>query len=98
MSNRHAIVEGNEVVNVILLNDGDDYKPGEGQSIHRVPEDVSPGWQRVNEEWVEPEAPPAEVIDPAIGKAVKDAKEAAASELMNIGITEASARLIVGLH
>lgn len=95
--NRYALLEGDQVVNVILWDDEEDsYEPHEGQVILPALEEINIGWARTNGEWVAPpvpelEAPPLE--DPS----VTEAKITGMNQLMALGITEPVARMIVGL-
>jgi hypothetical protein len=95
--NNYAIIDGNEVVNVILLDeDFDDFIPPTGCELKSVPEYVTIGWTWIDELWKPPIVPdqnPEPVEDPAI----TEAKENALITLMDLGIDETIARTIVGL-
>jgi hypothetical protein len=76
------------------------YIPAEGHTLVLAPENVSIGigWKWATDAWdapaaIETESVPEPVEDPV----VLSAKESALTELMNLGISEATARTIVGL-
>jgi hypothetical protein len=95
---RHAILEGPEVVNIILLQEGVDYSVPLGQEIRQAPERVTLGWEWKNDDWVEPvvvEEP--QPVEEPVAAAEISARETAANELIAKGISQASARLLAGL-
>lgn len=60
---RYALLEGTDVVNVILLDTADEYEPDEGLNLKLAPVPVSPGWTYVNKKWEAPVRPEPEVPD-----------------------------------
>lgn len=93
---RFALVKDNVVCSVILWDGESQYVPEEGYLMYEVSDDIAPGWKIENDQWVPPiqvEVPPPEG-DPAI----EQAKQQALQELMALGISEATARTIVGLE
>jgi hypothetical protein len=96
MGKKHAVLEGEDVVNVILLQEGVDYEPNPGQQVVPIPDHVSPGWKRHDDKW----EGPVMVDEPApepVSAAELSAKQLAVNELVKVGISQASARLILGL-
>lgn len=94
---KHAIIDGVNVVNVILLDTDDDFTPPNGHLLLVAPDNVAIGWQWASNVWLAPEelsTPSQPVEDPD----VIAAKNTAVQELRDIGITEATARRIVGLQ
>lgn len=94
---RYALLEGENVVNVILWDSEEEFEIPEGLIAKLAPEEVGPGWLFTND-WVPPAAlpePEAPVIveDPV----VTEAKFEALRQLTALGITEPVARTIVGL-
>lgn len=97
-SERHAIIKGENVVNVIMLQEGVDYETPEGERIKPAPEQVAMGWKFREDAWIEPVVvdepnPEPEPISPE----ELSAKQVAVNELVKVGISQASARLILGL-
>jgi hypothetical protein len=93
---KYAIVDGDAVVNTILLDENDKYTPPSGFLILPATDNVSIGWQRVGSEWVAPEI----TLNPQMPDEDPDvtaAKDEAVQELINAGISEGAARRIVGL-
>lgn len=92
---RYALVKEGLVESIILWDGETKYEIPQGYSAYEVPENISPGWTVENGEWTEPPMrivePPAELV------AVENAKEAALLELTTLGVSEATARVIVGL-
>lgn len=94
-ADRYAVLDGDNVVNIILWDSADEYDNPD-MDVAPVPEEVSIGWTRVNGEWVAPS--PVQIDEPPIeDPLVTAAKESAMQELMDMGISEANARIIVGL-
>jgi hypothetical protein len=94
---KHAILDGIDVVNIILLDDEDEYTPPVGHMV--IPadsDDVAIGWTRVENTWVAPEEPPANP-QPTEDPDVLAAKYEGVKELTDLGISESTARRIVGL-
>ncbi|QFG11006.1 hypothetical protein PBI_LORETTA_24 [Arthrobacter phage Loretta] len=94
---RYALIEGENVVNVILWDSEEEFEVAEGLVAKLAPEEVGPGWQFSND-WVPPVASPEPempviVEDPV----VTEAKFEALRQLTALGITEPVARTIVGL-
>lgn len=93
---KYAVLDGVDVVNIILLDEADAYTPPDGHQLLPVSDDVSIGWRRAGSVWLpleEPQVTPQPVEDPD----VTAAKNTAVEELMALGITEATARRIAGL-
>lgn len=92
---KYAIVDGSTVINLILLDEGNDFTPPEGCLVLPAPEYISLGWQRMLNDWVAPERPAPErpIEDPSDTTAKNDAVK----ELTDLGISEATARRIIGL-
>jgi hypothetical protein len=94
---RFAVLEGEDVVNVILLDNEDaDYVAPEGVTLIPATDAVDIGWKMVTDAWVAPPVPepaPAPEEDPA----VLEAKMTALGQLVGLGITDDVARTIVGL-
>lgn len=93
---RYAIVKNGEVINIIEWDGLAEYLPAENCDVYDVVPEVSIGWTFVNEEFVAPD-PPILPEEPTEDPAITEAKEAASQELMALGISEANARIIVGL-
>jgi hypothetical protein len=93
---KYAIVEGVDVINIILMADGDLYTPPEGCLVLEAPEDISIGWRMIANDWVAPEEPPAPE-QPTEDPDVTAAKYEGLKELTDLGISETTARRIVGL-
>jgi hypothetical protein len=92
----YAILDEGKVINVILLDDKDEYTPAEDQTILLAPDNVAIGWRRDDNTWIAPLAPdvvPEPTEDPDEVAAVYDAVQ----ELTGIGISESTARRILGL-
>lgn len=92
---RYALVCDGEVVNVILWDGEEEYTPAEGCEIVEVSDEISIGWTRVDGEWVAPEEPAMEI--PEEDPDVVSAKHSAVAELVALGVSENTARTIVGL-
>lgn len=93
---RFAIVDNHVVVNVILWDGEEQYEPPEGTFLCEVPDEVSVGWTCVDGVLYPP--PPAEPYpEPEEDPAIQDAKLSALNELTALGVSEATARTIVGL-
>jgi len=93
---RYAVLENDEVVNLIMWNSEDEYEPAEHCMVIPVTEEVAIGWKRDGDSWIvpvepEPELPPLE--DPV----VTEARHQAVRELTALGVSEATARVIAGL-
>jgi hypothetical protein len=95
-SQKYAVLDGTDVVNIILLDEADEYTPPEGHLLLPVADDVSIGWRRAGGTWLPIEEPQA-VPQPSEDPDVTAAKYTAVEELMALGITEATARRIVSL-
>lgn len=94
----HAIVRANSVVNIIVLDANVTYEVAEGCTLHEVSNEVSIGWSLVDGTFVPPEPdPPVVMPEPEDSEETSQAKYAALQELLILGITEATARAIVGL-
>lgn len=94
---KYVILEGSQVVNIILWDDhtDPDFPVPEGQTVQLATGDEGIGWELVDDEWVSNLAPepPAPVEDTT----VLDAKLSALKELTDLGVSETNARIIVGL-
>ena len=53
---RYAVLDGEDVVNVILLDANDEYEPEDGTTL-RLSSSAGIGWKRVNNAWVPPVNP-----------------------------------------
>lgn len=94
---RFAVMNGEEVVNLILWDDSEDeYEAPEGSTVIAAPEEVDLGWKLSLDEWVAPARPEPEPV-PTEDPAVTAAKVTGMNQLMTLGITEPVARMIVGL-
>lgn len=91
---RYLVLEGSEVVNVIIWDDTEVAAP-EGLDLRLATGDEGIGWKLVNDEWVAPII--EELSAPVEDTTVTDAKYQGLAELMQAGISESTARLIVGL-
>lgn len=93
--NRYAVVRDGLAENVILWDGVAEYQAPEGTELVQVSEEIAPGWRLEGDAWIAPEMPenPAPELDPV----VMQAKQSAAAQLMILGISEANARIIVGL-
>lgn len=60
---RKFIMLGNQVANVVLVDDGAPYDPGEGRSLVDGPEHVQIGWTLAGDVWSPPSLPPATADD-----------------------------------
>ncbi len=58
--NRYALIENNQVVNVVLWDGETEYKPDSEIFALADDEPVGPGWKRKNGKWVAPPEPEAE--------------------------------------
>ncbi|QED11525.1 hypothetical protein PP914_gp035 [Arthrobacter phage Qui] len=94
--NEYAIIDGNEVVNIILLDEANEYTPPTGHILVPTEDNVGIGWQRIGTEWVAP-AEQETSVEPVEDPDVTAAKQDAVQELMAIGISEATARRILSL-
>jgi hypothetical protein len=94
-ADRYAVLDGDNVVNIILWDSVDEYDNPD-MDVEPVPEEVSIGWTRVNGQWIAPSPEPVE-DHPAEDPLVTAAKESAMRELMDFGVSETNARIIVGL-
>jgi hypothetical protein len=93
----YAILEGENVTNLILWDDeADEYNVPEGLTIRLATDEVSIGWKHVDGSWVAPPVPEPEPM-PTEDPAVTEAKVTGMNQLMALGITEPVARMIVGL-
>lgn len=92
----YAILDGSDVVNIILLDEGDSYIPPAGHTLLPAPDNVAIGWQWVSDTWISPVEPPVEQ-QPAEDPEVVAENQSALEELMEIGVSEATARRILGL-
>jgi len=92
---KYAIVDGTKVVNVILLDISDHYTPPSGHLLLAAPNEVSIGWTKDGDNW----SAPQQATTPAPVESADDvaAKQEAAQELIDAGISEVAARRIVGL-
>lgn len=98
---KYVVLEGSKVVNIIIWDSEDENSAGfdiEGKAnIRLATGDVGIGYELVGSEWFAPLSfePPSPVYqeDPV----VTDAKYQGLAELIEAGISEATARLIVGL-
>ncbi len=95
-SQRYAVIDGTDVVNIILLDESDSYIPPAGHTLHPASDAVSIGWRWAANMWLAPEEPQSEP-QPIEDPDVTAAKYTAVEELMALGITEATARRIVSL-
>lgn len=93
---QYAIIDGIDVVNVILLDDDNSYIPPEGHILIKAPEGVAIGWQFAGDNWIAPE-PPEAIQDPIEDPEITQAKMEGLAELLDIGLSEATARRILGL-
>jgi hypothetical protein len=93
----YAVLEGEEVVNLILLDDESDYAAPEGTTLVPITDDaVTIGWKMVSDAWVAPPEPEPEVF-PTEDPSVTEAKMTALGQLVGLGISDDVARTIVGL-
>lgn len=92
---RYALICDDEVVNVILWDGEEEYTPAESYEIIPVTEEVGIGWKRGESGWIVPPEPVFEV--PEEDPTVLQAKLTAVEELKAIGVSEATARAILGL-
>lgn len=92
---RYALVKDGLVESVILWDGETEYEIPEGCSAYEVSENVSPGWTFENDEWIVPSVQIAEPTSELV--AIEEAKETALLELTALGVSEATARVIVGL-
>jgi hypothetical protein len=92
----YAVLDGEDVTNIILWDSEDEYEAPEGLTVILAPEDVSIGWKRSLDEWIAPVMPEPEP-QPTEDPAVTEAKFEALRQLTSLGITEPVARTIVGL-
>lgn len=93
---KYTIVENGVVSNVILWDGEEAYLPPEGCQLCEVDEEVSIGWTMENGVLV----PPVQTSEPEVPEedpTVVAAKLAAVQELVTVGVSEATARTIVGL-
>lgn len=95
----YVVLENSKVTNVIMWDPEDEdsasFNPGGIQNIRLVTGPVGIGWELIGSEYFAPlsfETPP-----PVEDSTVTDAKYQGLAELMQAGISEATARLIVGL-
>lgn len=51
---RYAMIVGQKVVNVVLWDGDEDWKPGPQFDVIDCPAHVGPGWGYVDGAWVEP--------------------------------------------
>jgi hypothetical protein len=94
---RYALVnDQNKVENVIMWSSIDEYQAPEGLAIKVASDEVGIGWELIGTEWFNAN-PPAPEVSVTEDPAVTDAKFSALHELMNLGISETYARIIVGL-
>lgn len=92
------MLDGVDVVNLILWDSEEEFEVPEGQVLMSAPDEVGIGWKRESDSWIQPPAPEEVVIPPvAEDPVVTDAKFEALRQLMVLGITEPVARTIVGL-
>ncbi|QWS69687.1 hypothetical protein SEA_WILLIAMSTRONG_20 [Microbacterium phage WilliamStrong] len=93
---RYALVKDNVACNVILWDGDEEYEAPEGYEVVPVDDQVSAGWVLEGHTWT---APPrdVEIVEPAEDPEVLLAKEQAATALIALGVTPATARTIVGL-
>lgn len=93
---RFAIIDNTAVTNIILLDESDEYVPDAGQLLIPTTDEVTIGWQWVNNAWIAPAAladQPSPTEDPDVTQAKMDGLQ----ELKDVGISEATARRILGL-
>ena len=93
---RYAVVRDGKVCNVILWDGEEDYVAEDDVELHEVPEEVSIGWSYNGTSWTAPEPPHLEPL-PGEDPVVVAAKEAAAQELIALGVSRNTARTIAGL-
>ncbi|QCG77519.1 hypothetical protein SEA_DIZZYRUDY_22 [Microbacterium phage DizzyRudy] len=92
---RYALVKDNVVCSVILWDGETPYEPEEGCVMYEVPDEISPGWTIADNQWAPPI--PVEIPVPSETEAIETAKIQALLELTALGMSEATARTIVGL-
>lgn len=92
---RYALVKDGEVCSVILWDGETPYEPEEGYAMYEAPDEVAPGWKIVDDQWVAP--PLVEILVPSETEAIETAKIQALLELTALGVSESTARTIVGL-
>ena len=96
---KHVVLEGNKVVNIIMWDPEEVNDSGflEGEAdIRLATDEVGIGWELANDEWV----PPVVIEEPEVpheDPTVTEAKYSALKELTDLGISETNARIIVGL-
>ena len=92
---KYAVVDGSAVTNIILLDEESDFTPPPGNLLLPAPENISIGWLRSGNEWVSPTPKPEPVFteDPDVTAAKNDALV----ELTDLGMSEATAKRILGL-
>ncbi|AWN03269.1 hypothetical protein PBI_CAMILLE_22 [Microbacterium phage Camille] len=92
---RFALVRDGIVENVIVWDGEETYEPEDGYILYEVPEEVSPGWALIENQWTPPMREEWPIPDEYI--LVEQAKQQALLELTALGVSEATARVIVGL-
>lgn len=92
---RYAIIVNDVVTNVILWDGQEDYQPSEECELIEVDEEVSIGWFKEGGVLVAPPEPEFEI--PEEDPTVVNGKLTAVQELVAMGVSEATARTIVGL-
>lgn len=93
---RHALVLDELVTDIILWDGTTEYEPGGEHLLLPAPDDVAVGWSYVNGEWVAP-APSEPIPEPDEDSTVTEARLTALAEMVSLGVSEATARVIVGL-
>lgn len=95
---RYSIIDGSDVVNVIEWDGEQDYEAPDGLILVSCPDEVSVGWTVTSDGFIAPPEPPqdAEAI-PYEDPAILEAKNSALAELVALGVTASTARIIVGL-
>jgi len=94
---RYAVVDTDGMVtNIILWSGTDEFSAPDGCELIQAPDEVYIGCSREGNEWIIPEPPEPEAAPPE-DPTVTQAKLDALTELTTLGVSEETARVIVGL-
>ncbi len=92
---RYALTDGSNVVNVIEWDGEEAYEAPFGLTVLNCPPEVSVGWTLASGEFIPPVE--SEPDQPTEDPVLVTAKNSALAELLALGVSEANARVIVGL-